>query len=114
MVTADKRKVFFTGVLKNINVMAGEILWKHLMSLRAEGIRFIRNGVVGEHVADYVCHESKVVLLLSGDRELLGEGKDIARSISFTKAGYRVLRVSERLVYEDINSLLEAVRVNVF
>jgi len=44
-----------------------KILWKHLRNRRLNGYKFRRQHPVGQFIADFYCHQAKLVVEVDGD-----------------------------------------------
>jgi very-short-patch-repair endonuclease len=78
-------------------------LWARLRLGQIAGYHFSRQCPVGRHIADFYCAEAGVIVQLESARA----GARDARAEQFELDGYRVVRVTE---YELIDDLEGAVR----
>ncbi|HKY85182.1 MAG TPA: DUF559 domain-containing protein [Pseudorhodoplanes sp.] len=82
-------------------------LWLLLRSSRLERLKFRRQVPIGSFIADFVCHECKLIVEVDGGQH--GDAKDAKRDQWFHEAGYRVLRVWNNDVLKNPNGVLEAI-----
>ncbi|HWV96433.1 MAG TPA: endonuclease domain-containing protein [Xanthobacteraceae bacterium] len=73
---------------------AERLLWSRLRAHRLAGLSFRRQAPIGPYIADFVCHECRLVIELdggqhAGEREAASDAK---RTQWLTHKGYRVLR----------------------
>jgi very-short-patch-repair endonuclease len=70
--------------------------WKLLEPLRTRGYHFRKQVPLGAFVADFACHQAKVVIEIDGDTHYtdVGMRKDRVRDAALAKHGYKVLRFS--------------------
>jgi very-short-patch-repair endonuclease len=70
-------------------------------------LKFRRQAPMGSFIADFVCHQFKLVI--EGDGGQHGDEKDAKRDQWFQSAGYRVFRVWNNDVLKNPNGVLEAI-----
>jgi very-short-patch-repair endonuclease len=89
-----------------------EILWARLRDRQVVGLKFRRQVPIGPYVADFFCHELRLVLELDGSihEEESQITHDENRDANLRVLGYRILRFANRLVHEDIEFILETIR----
>jgi very-short-patch-repair endonuclease len=97
-------------VLRAQPISAEAKLWSKLRDRRLGGLKFVRQGPVGPFFVDFVCRERKVVVEVDGGTH--GEDAEIAedakRTAELARLGYRVFRVGNRDIYDNIDRVLDA------
>jgi very-short-patch-repair endonuclease len=98
-------------VLRAQPIAAEAKLWAKLRNRQLGGLKFVRQAAVGPYFVDFLCRERKVIIEVDGgthstDREIVADG---ARDVALRLLGFRVLRVSNIAVYEDVASVLDGV-----
>ena len=88
---------------------AEQRLWSHLRGKQFGGFRFRRQAPIGQFIVDFVCFERKVVIELDGGQHRLVSEQDEARTNWLNAQGFRVLRCWNHEVFEDLDSILEAI-----
>jgi very-short-patch-repair endonuclease len=87
------------------------ILWLHLRKLRDIGYNFRRQHPVGPYVADFAIHTGKLIVELDGETH--GTEEEIAhdrrRDAYLESKGWRVLRIPNIAIYEDIDHALDVI-----
>jgi len=88
------------------------MLWDHLQDRRFLGLKFRRQAPIGPYVADFLCHEVRLVLEVDG---AVHEGErqiahDLNRDAHLQALGYRVLRFTNDQVQNDLESILTTLR----
>jgi very-short-patch-repair endonuclease len=73
-------------------------------------LKFVRQAPVGGYFVDFLCRERTVVVEIDGgthstDAEL---ARDAARSEELSRKGYRVFRVCNAEVFENLDEVLAA------
>ncbi len=97
-------------VLRSQPVSAEAKLWSKLRDRRLGGFKFARQAPVAAYFVDFVCRERKVVVEVDGgthgtDAEIT---EDAARTAELASLGYRVFRVRNQDVYDNIERVLDA------
>ena len=73
--------------------------------------RFRRQEMIGNYIADFYCHDAKLIIELDGSQhyEPLEREKDNARTAYFHTLGLRVLRFSNLDISRNFNGVCEAI-----
>jgi very-short-patch-repair endonuclease len=89
-----------------------EALWEHLRDRQFLGLKFRRQVPIGPYVADFYCHELRLVLELDGSihDEKSQISHDVNRDANLQALGFRVLRVTNREIQDHLDSVLESLR----
>src|SRR5947209_3399883 len=77
--------------MRHIPTDAEKKLSRLLRSRQLESVKFRRQVPIGTFIADFVCHEKKIIVEVDGGQHA-DNAKDAARGEWFADAGYRVLR----------------------
>jgi very-short-patch-repair endonuclease len=96
--------------LRSQPVSAEAKLWAKLRSRRLGGHKFIRQAAIETYFVDFLCRERRVAVEIDGgthgtDGEIR---RDIARNKKLAALGYRVFRVSNRDVFDNLERVLDA------
>src|SRR5215831_6412328 len=67
-------------------------LWQVLRSRQTEGYRFRRQVPIGRFVADFVCHEARLIVEIDGGQHDPSSELEARRTRFLEGEGYRVLR----------------------
>ena len=91
--------------LRSGQTLAERRLWERLRLL---AIRFRRQAPIGPYVVDFACHSARLVIEVDGGIHGRTDVavRDLERDAWFATQGYRVLRISNRRVFEDQDSVL--------
>ena len=88
---------------------------KHLWYdyLRKYPIKFLRQKVIGKHIADFYCAEVKLVIELDGSQYYEEEGikKDAERTEFLEKYGIKVIRFTNREVNDNFRGVCEYIDI---
>ena len=98
--------------LRNNPTPAEAILWMHLQRRRMLGKKFRRQFSISRYIVDFFCVDCGIAIELDGAphfRELRGE-YEAGRTAFLTGLGIEVIRFENRIVYENIDAVLETIR----
>ncbi len=97
--------------LRSEGTSAEKILWKYIRGNQL-GYKFRRQFSVGNFVADFYCHELKLIIELDGwtHDSLLAKNKDKRKQNFLDARGYCVVRFTNEDVYGDIGKLFERIK----
>jgi very-short-patch-repair endonuclease len=95
--------------LRRNSTPAEVILWRELRGRRFAGFKFRRQRPVGPFVADFFCHGCGLIVELDGESHVGNEASDQSRQTTLEGWGYKVMRFWNPDVYDDLESVLEAI-----
>ena len=86
-------------------------MWYFLRDRRLNGYKFIREQVIGNYIADFVCRQKKLIIEVDGEHHADTDvvKYDQRRTEFLEGKGYRVFRVWSNEVFENIEGVLEAI-----
>jgi len=87
---------------------AEQALWRRLRNRQLGGTRFRRQAPVGPFVADFLCHERKLIVEVDGGQHS-GAQSDLRRNAWLQANGYTVLRFWNNEVLQQMEGVLEAI-----
>jgi very-short-patch-repair endonuclease len=95
--------------LRSRPISAEARLWSHLRHRQLGGHKFVRQMPIDSYFVDFVCRERKVVVEVDGgthwtDAEL---ARDKRRTCRLEALGYRVFRISNDDVYNNLDCMLD-------
>ncbi|MDP2422895.1 MAG: DNA methyltransferase [Bacteroidales bacterium] len=91
---------------------AEEILWQALRNRKIENCKFRRQHPIGQFIADFYCHEKKLVIEVDGGYHNKQEQKeyDEARTQVINEYGITVIRFTNDEVLNNIQTVLNKIR----
>ncbi len=97
--------------LRRTETSAETKLWARLRARRLNGFKFVRQAPIGPYFVDFLCREEKLIVEVDGaTHSTLGEiAADARRSTFLADAGYRILRVTNAEVFDQIEAALETI-----
>ncbi|MCW4450800.1 endonuclease domain-containing protein [Kaistella sp. BT6-1-3] len=95
------------------NATAAErLLWERLRNKQLDNYKFRRQHPVSLYIADFYCHQLKLVIELDGEYHLSEQQKqkDSERTAALASNGLYVLRFSNHEVESHIDRVLQVIR----
>ena len=101
----------YSKELRQNQTPAEEILWYYLRKKQLGGLKFRRQEAFGNYILDFVCYEKKLVIELDGGGHLETEQTehDKSRDKFIMNNGFRVLRVFNNDVFNNIEGVIEEI-----
>jgi very-short-patch-repair endonuclease len=91
---------------------AETLLWRYLKAHRIDGLGIGRQVPIGRYIADFVCHQARIVLELDGEthdfepRQMLDQRRDAW----FASQGFAVLRFTNDDVMKNLEGVATIIR----
>ena len=94
--------------MRKNSTKAEEILWQRLKNKQLEGLKFRRQHPIDKFVADFYCHEKKLMIEIDGNIHNLNEQKDLdkGRTETLNEFGIRVLRFKNEEILTNIEDVM--------
>jgi very-short-patch-repair endonuclease len=86
-------------------------LWYYLRGHRFLDLKFKRQKPLGRYIVDFICHECNLIVELDGGQHQQNAEYDRRRDAWLQAQGYTVLRFWNHQVMQQIDDVLEAIRV---
>ena len=83
-------------------------LWSLLRNSQLRGAKFRRQQPIGHFIADFVCHESRLIVEVDGGQHANGI-TDIRRTAYLESHGYRVLRFWNNDVLSNLEGVVQVI-----
>ena len=105
----------FSRQNRNHPTEAEALLWEYLRA-NGLGVRFKRQHIIGDYIADFVCLSHKLIVELDGGYHQLTAQQisDAQRTQWLETMGYRVIRFTNQELYNNINKVLETIEGNLY
>ncbi|MBO6497751.1 MAG: DUF559 domain-containing protein [Roseivirga sp.] len=92
--------------LRNESTPGEAILWKYVLRGKGfYGLQFNRQFIIENYIVDFVCRELKLIIELDGKYHDQIIDQDRVRDKRLKELGYQVIRIPEKFVIEDVNSV---------
>ena len=88
-------------VLRHEMTDAEKKIWQTLRSRQTGGYRFRRQVPFGGFIADFVCHEAKLIVEIDGGQHDPASKREARRTSFLESQGYRILRLWNNEVMEN-------------
>ncbi len=97
-------------VLRKNMTIAEKIVWERLCKNQL-GVRIRRQHPVWKYIADYYCHELKLIIEIDGEIHLLKESKeyDVGRESTLNEFGIEIIRFTNDQVINEIELVIEEI-----
>ena len=89
---------------------AEDVVWQAIRNRQLGGFKFVRQLPIGPYFPDFACREKKVIIEIDGathgtEAEM---SADAARTKFLSEMGFRVFRVGNSDIYENLEGVLDA------
>lgn len=90
---------------------AENLLWSELRRKQLKGLQFYRQKTIGRYIVDFYCPKAGIVIELDGGQHYTesGQERDQLRDEVLSSMGVKVLRFSDREVFENLNGDMESI-----
>jgi very-short-patch-repair endonuclease len=90
---------------------AEKSLWSRIRAKQLKGYQFYRQRIIGNYIVDFYCAKAKLVIELDGGQHYSNKGleKDRIRDDYIKEQKLKVLRFSDRDVFENLNGVVEKI-----
>ena len=87
------------------------VLWYRLRNRNLNGLKFVRQYPISRYIADFYCHELNLIIEVEGSiHDSAGQTKyDDIRFEELVGQGFKVLRIRNEQVLNDVQSVLELI-----
>ncbi len=86
-----------------------KVLWYWLRKKNISGARFRKQAPIGNYIADFACHNPKLIIELDGGGHALQQNYDKKRDDWLRKEGFYILRFWNNEITENIENVLEII-----
>lgn len=99
---------------RNNPTMAERFLWKQLKGC-ALGVKFQRQHIVYDYIADFICIEKKLIIEVDGEYHFTEEQKqyDDARTDVLTSFGYKIIRFTNNEVLYKTLEVIQTIKQSI-
>ena len=96
-------------LLRNTSTPEETFLWNHLRN-RKLGVKFRRQFSIGPYIADFYCHELKLVIELDGVQHLVHQVYDRERDKFLEASGYAIIRFSNAEIHNNLQNVINKIQ----
>jgi very-short-patch-repair endonuclease len=111
MLSYDKRLKALSQHLRKKMADAENMLWLKLRRKQLKGHQFYRQKIIGKYIVDFYCPKANLVIELDGGQHYSedSQAKDRTRDDILGKMGIKVLRFSDKDVFENMGGVMEGI-----
>jgi very-short-patch-repair endonuclease len=80
-------------------------VWQILRSHQIKGHKFRRQVPIGRYIADFACHEARLIVEIDGGQHGRSSLQEVERSAFLQNEGYRILRFWNNEVLENLDGV---------
>jgi very-short-patch-repair endonuclease len=93
---------------------AERLLWSKLRRKQLKGTQFYRQRIIDNYIVDFYCPKANLIIEIDGGQHYIEEGlkEDKVRDEYMKGQGFKVLRFSDREVFENLNGVIERIYEN--
>ncbi len=115
----DKRTMFYgtqpitfdnARRLRKEMTEAERMLWVRISKKQLDGARFRRQHPIGDYIADFYCHELKLVIEVDGRVHETRQEYDRQRTEEMTLGGITVIRFTNDDIIHDMEAVLMKIK----
>jgi len=103
----DQRRVSRARSLRRALTPAESELWSKLRNRQLGGFKFARQEPIGPYYVDFACRERRLIVELDGGQHA-ESATDQERDSDLGALGYRVIRIWNNEIVENIDGVLQA------
>ena len=111
MLFYDKRLKGHSRQLRSNMTDAEKLLWSKVRKKQINGHQFYRQRIIGSYIVDFYCPKAKLIVEIDGGQHYSDEGirRDNLRDEYMAQLGVKVLRFSDREVFENVSGVVERI-----
>ena len=97
--------------LRNNMTQSEKFLWKYLKSNQFKGLKFRRQHPINIFIADFYCHQVKLVIEVDGEihQQIENMDWDNGRTAELENFGLKVIRFTNNQVLNEIEMVLKEI-----
>ncbi|HEX2396443.1 MAG TPA: DUF559 domain-containing protein [Bacteroidales bacterium] len=88
---------------------AEDILWNEIRNKRIKGFKFRSQHPLSNYIADFYCHEARLVIEVDGEIHEHSKEYDECRSYMLSELGIKVIRFKNDEIVNDLNSVISRI-----
>jgi len=105
----DPRILTNARELRANTVPAEHKLWQRLRNRQLGGLKFRRQVPVGKFIADFICHEARLLIEVDGPSHEQREQYDSRRTDILETHGFRVIRFLNEDVHRNLDDVCRTI-----
>lgn len=111
MHTYEKHLKGYSRELRKNMTETEKLLWSKIRGKQLKGIQFYRQKPIGSFIVDFYCPKANLLIELDGGQHYSQDckAKDSQRDEYLRRMGLRVLRFSDREVFQNLSAVIEMI-----
>ena len=106
-----KSKIEIARTLRKQQTQAESILWDRLKNRKFLNLKFRRQHVIQGFIADFYCHELKLIIEADGKIHDTQKEYDMNRDFIINKSGTTILRFNNNEIINNIQNVINAIKM---
>ena len=102
----NERRVHRARSLRRVLTPAESTLWRRIRNRQLGGYKFVRQESIGRYYVDFACRDRHIIAEVDGGQHA-ESAADRQRDTDLDALGYRVIRIWNNDVIENIDGVLE-------
>jgi len=93
---------------------AETLLWSKLRRKQLKGLQIYRQRIIDNYIVDFCCPRANLIIEIDGGQYYSDKGinKDKVRDDYLRGQGFKVLRFSDKEIFENFNGVIERIYEN--
>lgn len=93
---------------------AETLLWSKLRRKQLKGLQIYRQRIIDNYIVDFYCPRANLIIEIDGGQHYSDEGinKDKVRDDYLRGQGFKVLRFSDKEIFQNFNGVIERIYEN--
>ncbi|OHE57422.1 MAG: hypothetical protein A2Z47_10310 [Thermodesulfovibrio sp. RBG_19FT_COMBO_42_12] len=114
MLLYDVKLKEFSQLLRKNMTDAEKLLWSKLRRKQLKGVQIYRQRIIDDYIVDFYCPKADLIIEIDGSQHYTDEGinKDKIRDNFLKIQGFKVLRFSDKEVFENLKGVVEKIYEN--
>jgi len=114
MLLYDVKLKEFSQLLRKNMTDAEKLLWSKLRRKQLKGSQIYRQRIIDDYIVDFYCPKADLIIEIDGSQHYTDEGinKDKIRDNFLKIQGFKVLRFSDKEVFENLKGVVEKIYEN--
>jgi len=100
-------------ILRNAMTFHENLLWERMKLKKISGVRFRWQHPIDIFIADFYCHEARLVVEVDGEVHISRKEYDIGRTAEMDKYGIKVIRFSNLEVESNIEEVVKRIECEI-
>jgi len=96
-------------VLRRSMTDAERRLWRTLRLRQRSGFKFRHQVPFGRYIADFVCHEARLIVEVDGGQHDLSSMREAERTAFLQNEGYRILRFWNNEILQNLDGVHDVI-----